>query len=55
MIKRNSGHIVSIASVCGHIGLSKVTDYCSSKFAAVGFIESLRMEIKAKGYSNMSF
>ncbi len=51
MIKRNSGHIVTIASIAGHIGVAGLTDYCASKFGAIGFDESLRMEMKFKGYS----
>lgn len=46
MIERNRGHIVNVASVCGLQGAYKLTDYCSSKFAVVGFTESLRNEIK---------
>ena len=42
MIKNNSGHIVTIASIAGHIGACGLTDYCASKFGAVGFDESLR-------------
>jgi all-trans-retinol dehydrogenase (NAD+) len=46
MLGRDSGHIVTIASAAGLAGTSKLTDYCSSKFAAVGFDESLRVELK---------
>ena len=46
MIKINSGHIVNVASVCGLMGGYKLTDYCASKFAVVGFTESLRVELK---------
>jgi all-trans-retinol dehydrogenase (NAD+) len=46
MIKHNSGHIVNVASVCGLMGTYKLTDYCATKFAAVGFSESLRVELK---------
>jgi all-trans-retinol dehydrogenase (NAD+) len=48
MIERNRGHIVTIASAAGLAGTSKLTDYCSSKFAAVGFDESLRVELKRR-------
>ena len=51
MIKQNSGHVVTIASVAGHIGVCGLADYCASKFGAVGFDESLRGEIKLKGYN----
>jgi all-trans-retinol dehydrogenase (NAD+) len=45
MIARNSGHIVTVASAAGTIGVSRLADYCASKFAAVGFDESLRAEL----------
>lgn len=50
MLETNKGHIVSIASLAGHVGISKLVDYCASKFAAVGFDEALRMELEAEGY-----
>ena len=37
MIKRNSGHIVTLASAAGLVGVSGLADYCASKFGAVGF------------------
>ena len=46
MMEDNRGHIVSIASLAGHVGISKLVDYCASKFAAVGFDEALRMELE---------
>ncbi len=46
MVERNHGHIVTIASSAGLVGVSKLTDYCASKWAAVGFDESLRMELR---------
>ncbi|MCK5073072.1 MAG: SDR family oxidoreductase [Bacteriovoracaceae bacterium] len=45
MLERNSGHIVTIASAAGITGVSKLTDYSASKFAAFSFDESLRMEL----------
>jgi all-trans-retinol dehydrogenase (NAD+) len=45
MIERNSGHIVTIASAAGIVGVRKLIDYCAAKFAAFGFDESLRMEL----------
>ena len=49
MIAQKSGHIVTIASAGGLVGTSRLTDYCSSKFAAVGFDDSLRLELKRLG------
>lgn len=46
MIKRGSGTVVTIASAAGMVGVAKQTDYSSSKFAAFGFAESLRMEMR---------
>lgn len=46
MLKRNRGHIVTIASAGGLVGVAKLTDYCASKFAAIGFDDSLRAELK---------
>jgi all-trans-retinol dehydrogenase (NAD+) len=49
MLARGSGHVVTIASAAGLGGVSRLTDYCSSKFAAVGFDESLRLECRCLG------
>jgi len=35
MIENDRGHIATIASLAGHVGISKLVDYCASKFAAV--------------------
>jgi len=48
MLRRGSGHIVTIASALGLVGAAKLTDYCASKWAAVGFDEALRMELRQK-------
>jgi all-trans-retinol dehydrogenase (NAD+) len=49
MVKQGKGHIVTVASAAGLAGVSRLTDYCSSKFAAVGFDESLRLECRRLG------
>mmetsp|Transcript_39481 Transcript_39481/g.35251 ORF Transcript_39481/g.35251 Transcript_39481/m.35251 type:complete len:95 (-) Transcript_39481:240-524(-) len=46
MIAKNKGHIVTIASNAGLVGVCGLADYCASKFGAVGFDESLRMELR---------
>ncbi len=43
----SKGHIVTIASAAGIVGVNGLADYCASKFGAVGFNESLRMELKS--------
>ena len=50
MISMKKGHIVNIASLAGHSGTNKLVDYCSSKFAAVGLDESLKIELKVQGH-----
>jgi all-trans-retinol dehydrogenase (NAD+) len=49
MMSRNHGHIVSIASGAGLFALPELCDYCASKFAVVGFDESLRTELAKQG------
>ena len=46
MIERGSGHVVTMASAAGLIGVPRQTDYGASTHAAVGFAESLRMELR---------
>lgn len=46
MVKYDEGHIVNICSSLGHVTGAYLTDYCSSKFAAIGFHESLRMDLR---------
>lgn len=46
MIRRNAGHIVTIASAGGMIGVSHQTDYAATKHAAMGFDEALRTELR---------
>ena len=50
MLARGRGHVVTIASAAGLGGTSRLTDYCASKFAAFGFDESLRLELRRLGH-----
>jgi len=49
MMERRSGHVVTVASAAGVVGTSRLVDYCASKHAAVGFDESLRLELRRLG------
>jgi all-trans-retinol dehydrogenase (NAD+) len=49
MIENNHGHIVTIASSAGLLGVPGLADYCASKHAAVGFDESIRLEMRHLG------
>uniref|UniRef100_A0A8C5MDK5 Uncharacterized protein n=1 Tax=Leptobrachium leishanense TaxID=445787 RepID=A0A8C5MDK5_9ANUR len=53
MIKKNRGHIVTVASIAGHVGICYLVDYCASKFGAVGFHECLTEELNAMGYDGI--
>lgn len=50
MIKRGSGHIVTVASAGGIVASPRLTAYSSSKFAAIGFDDALRTEMKRLGH-----
>lgn len=45
MIERDRGHVLTVASAAGLVGVARQTDYSASKHAAVGFDESLRVEL----------
>ncbi|KAG8511625.1 Estradiol 17-beta-dehydrogenase 11 [Galemys pyrenaicus] len=49
MMSNNHGHIVTVASAAGHIAVPYLMAYCSSKFAAVGFHQTLTEELNAYG------
>lgn len=53
MMKNNHGHIVTMASVAGLLGTYKCTDYSATKFAAIGYHESLFTELKTHGYDGI--
>ena len=46
MIKKNQGHIVNVASLAASFGIPYMAAYCGSKFAMLGFSESLHHELK---------
>lgn len=46
MIDRGSGHIVNLASASGFIGNPKMSVYAASKWAILGWTESLRIEME---------
>lgn len=46
MVRAGTGHVVTIASAAGVVGVARMADYSASKWAAVGFDEALRMELR---------
>jgi short-subunit dehydrogenase len=49
MIERGSGHIVNLASASGYIGNPRMSVYAASKWAVLGWTESLQLEMKKLG------
>ncbi|KAG0146863.1 hypothetical protein CROQUDRAFT_700925 [Cronartium quercuum f. sp. fusiforme G11] len=48
MIAQKTGHVVTIASVLGSIGVSQASDYCASKAASISLHNSLRLELDSR-------
>ena len=46
MIRRNKGHICNIASAAGMISNPKMSVYVASKWAVIGWSDSVRIELK---------
>lgn len=46
MIKKNSGHIVNISSAGGLVGNPRMSIYVASKWAVIGWSDSLRLEME---------
>lgn len=49
MVARNSGHLCIIASAAALIGNPRMAVYAASKWAAMGWSESVRIEMKEQG------
>ncbi|HRA76410.1 MAG TPA: SDR family oxidoreductase [Propionicimonas sp.] len=49
MLARDRGTVVTVASAAGLVGVARQTDYSPSKWAAIGFTESLRAELRGAG------
>ncbi|MGI0072637.1 MAG: SDR family NAD(P)-dependent oxidoreductase [Nitrosotalea sp.] len=49
MLENKSGHIVNVASVAASFGIPSMASYCASKFAMLGFSESLYHELRGTG------
>lgn len=54
LIASPHGQAVYIASASGFVGLPNGTSYASSKWAVIGFAESVRAEMKHLGHKNVS-
>jgi len=47
MIARGEGHVVNIASAAGMVSNPGMSVYCASKWAVIGWSDSLRLEMEA--------
>jgi short-subunit dehydrogenase len=54
LIGRPEAHLVHIASASGFIGLPYGSTYASSKWAVIGFGESIRAELKVMGHDHVN-
>jgi all-trans-retinol dehydrogenase (NAD+) len=55
MVDKNDGHIVNVASAAGLLGGASISSYCASKFAVVGWAESLASEMDKLGKNGIHF
>lgn len=53
LVDASRGHAVFVASVSGFVGLPNGSTYASSKWAVIGFAESIRAEMKAQGHDHV--
>jgi len=49
MLKERTGHIINVVSLAGKIATAKASGYSASKFAMIGFSDSLRNELGGTG------
>ncbi|KAA0178117.1 hypothetical protein FNF27_00665 [Cafeteria roenbergensis] len=54
MVRNNHGHVVTVASAAGWVGIPRQCDYSASKWAANGLAEALRMELRHMGATGVS-
>ena len=53
LLESNDSHLVNIASASGYIGLPYGATYASSKWAVIGFSESIRLELAERGFEQV--
>ena len=53
LIERPEAHLVNISSASGFVGLPYGSTYASSKWAVIGFSESIRVELKVMGHKHV--
>ncbi len=53
LLQSKDAHLVNIASASGFVGLPFGSTYASSKWAVVGFSDSIRLELKERGLGHV--
>jgi len=53
LVAQGDAHLLNIASASGLIGVPFGASYASSKWAVIGFSESIRLELKLQGYKQV--
>lgn len=53
LLSRPDAHLVNVASASGYIGLPFGATYASSKWAVIGFSESLQLELELQGHHHV--
>lgn len=46
MVERDSGHVVTVTSAAGMLSMPKMSIYAASKWSAIGWSDSVRLELK---------
>ncbi len=49
LMQKQAGHIIMLASASGFTGVPALSSYAASKWAVIGFSESLRLELEREG------
>lgn len=49
MLRRGRGHVVNVASAAGLLANPRMSVYCASKWAMLGWSETLRLELERSG------
>ncbi|KAH8250686.1 hypothetical protein KR038_006583 [Drosophila bunnanda] len=53
MQEKNRGHIISLSSIAGLVGIANLVPYCATKFAVRGLMEALHAELREGPYRDL--
>lgn len=54
MLQAKSGHLVHFGTTADELGAPRLVDYCTSKYAVMGFHEALRQELRKSGKTGIN-